>query len=174
MPASKKIKKPWAIKGWLGLLYAQDFLSFAPSPQNPLPIRCGPPWTIECGRGHRWPLTRPSRPVQRWIGHGPRRPLPLGALRSYFFIRPPQRRRCAPICAPIVAPSPQPAPRHLCLHIFCNLALRYYSLRSAVGGAPSFIFSPPFAKAAQTKALPKRRSPIVRASDNLQSSPVCS
>jgi hypothetical protein len=38
MPASNKLKKPCAFKGWLGLLYAQDFLTFLPSPKRLLPI----------------------------------------------------------------------------------------------------------------------------------------
>jgi hypothetical protein len=39
------------------------FLSFAPNPQNPLPIRCGPPWAVLCGCGQARGLTRPSRSV---------------------------------------------------------------------------------------------------------------
>jgi hypothetical protein len=58
-----------------------------------------------------------------------------------------------------LAPAPQPAPRHLFLHIFCNFGDLVYSFRYVAAGVPSFFSLATVAKAAQKKALPKRRSP---------------
>jgi hypothetical protein len=54
---------------------------------------------------------------------------------------------------------PPPHPRYLGLHIFCSFGFGLLRLRSTVAGATHFLFLATAAKAAQTKALPKRHSP---------------
>ena len=175
MPASNKIKKPWAIKGWMGLLYAQDFLTLAPKPAKATPHSLRP--TMGC-------FVRMRTADDHYPGrHGPciwmerARSAPAsfaGPPASHLFSRPPQRRRCAPICASNVVPPSSLLPATFVYTSFAIRIFGVYLRRPTVGGAPSFYFLAAVCKSCANKGVAKETFPLVRASDNLQSSPVCS
>jgi hypothetical protein len=112
-----KLKKPCAVKGWLGLLYAQDFLTLLPSPKGLLSI-------VAAYRGLQLAIAACSGFLSgrhipcSWVERA--RPAPASATDAQqpcFFIRPPQRGRCAPICAPYSSLRPSHSPPPLFAHL---------------------------------------------------------
>jgi hypothetical protein len=171
MPTSKKLKKSCAIKGWLGLLYAQDIFEFRAEPAKPLPIRCGPPWAVECGRGHQWRLPRPSRPVQlggAW--HGPRRPLACYFRWGRGCQIAHRNEKGAPPSARHLIPAPRRAPVTFSTHLLqlgcSHLCASFHRCRCIV----FFLFTG-HCKSCAEKATANEPFPLVRASDDLRGVP---
>jgi hypothetical protein len=132
-----------------------NFLTFLPSPKRLLPITAAHRglWGADaesCGC-----LTGRHSPCKMVGRHGLRRPLPWVRRRHHFLsahrsekVRSHMRIDCSP--------APPPHPRYLGLHIFCSFGFGLLRLRSTVAAATRFLSLATAAKAAQTKALPKR------------------
>jgi hypothetical protein len=146
-------------------------LSIAPKPAIPTPHHCGPPWAIECGCGHRWPLTRPSRSVHMGGTGTGRAGLCRWSAGIVVVYPPTATKEGAHPSAHHLIPAPRRAQvtffAHLlqlgCQHLYASFRRCRYTV--------FFIFSRR-CKSCAKKATAKETSPIIRASNSLLCSPI--
>ena len=120
LPTSKKLKKPWAIKGWLGLLYAQDFLTLAPKPAKVTSHSLRPTMGYIV-RIRAAVVVNPAVTARELVGTGAvRAGLLRGAASGITLLTTHRNEKVRSHMRIDCSPAPQPTPRHLCLHIFCN------------------------------------------------------